>query len=305
MIGMSESTTADRYRSFGRLEAQGNSPAYAARCEEIAEDAAFLAMLDGLPEPKRQPNLLFGAVRFLGGPVDERLRTWATTHWDEVSAVMLARSTQTNEPNRCASLLPLLARLPQPLALVEVGTSAGLCLFPDKYRYEYSGHPPFGPPSPVVLACRTEGPLPERMPQVAWRAGIDLNPIDITDPEQTRWLEALVWPEQHERLARLRAALAMARAEPRPLIVRGDLNEHLEELVARAPTGATTVVFHSAVLWYLTPEDRERFARTVRRLPVRWISNETEPGRVGGCTLSLDGEPVARTGSHGQFLDWL
>ncbi|MFD9942361.1 DUF2332 domain-containing protein [Nonomuraea sp. NPDC059023] len=304
MIGMSESTTAERYLSFGRSEAKGNSPAYAARCEEIAGDAAFLALLDGLPEPKRQPNLLFAAVRFLGGPVDGGLREWAAAHWGEVTAVMLARSTQTNEPGRCASLLPLLARLPQPLALIEVGASAGLCLFPDKYRYEYSGHPPFGPASPVTLACRTEGPLPQRMPDVAWRAGIDLNPIDITDLEQTRWLEALVWPEQHERLARLRAALDLARAEPRPLIVRGDLNEHVEDLVARAPSGATTVVFHSAVLWYLAREDRERFARTMRRLPARWISNEAEPGREG-FTLALDGEPVARTGPHGQFLEWL
>jgi hypothetical protein len=49
---------------------------------------------------------------------------------------MLAQSTQTNEPGRCAALLPMLARLPEPLALLEVGASAGLCLLPDFYTYD-------------------------------------------------------------------------------------------------------------------------------------------------------------------------
>ncbi len=40
----------------------------------------------------------------------------------------MSKRTQTNEPGRCAVLLPLLAALPQPLALLEVGASAGLCL---------------------------------------------------------------------------------------------------------------------------------------------------------------------------------
>ncbi|WP_157251314.1 DUF2332 domain-containing protein [Nonomuraea typhae] len=302
---MSESTTAERYLRFGRIAAQGSSPSYAARCEEIAKNPDFLALLDALPEPKRQPNLLFGAVRFLDGPVDESFLPWTTAHWPGVTAVMLARSTQTNEAGRCATLMPLLARLPQPLALIEVGASAGLCLFPDKYRYAYNGQPSFGPDSPVVLPCRTNAVIPRQLPQVAWRAGIDLNPVDLADPEQRRWLEALVWPEQGDRLARLRAAIEIVRADP-PRIVRGDLNDTVEDLVAQAPEGATTVVFHSAVLAYLTAADRRRFTGTMRRLPVRWISNEA-PAVIDGkrFALLLDGEPVARTGSHGQLLEWI
>ena len=54
---------------------------------------------------------------------------------------MLSRATQTNEAGRCATLLPSLAAISaaedKPLALIEVGASAGLALFPDRYGYEY------------------------------------------------------------------------------------------------------------------------------------------------------------------------
>ena len=64
------------------------------------------------------------------------------------------RSTKTNEPRRCAGLLPVLAGIAGPLALLEVGASAGLCLYPDRYSYSYDGLPPLHPadgPSPVLL----------------------------------------------------------------------------------------------------------------------------------------------------------
>ncbi|MEV3986168.1 DUF2332 domain-containing protein [Nonomuraea sp. NPDC049758] len=319
---MAETSTAARYRTFGEMEVRGHSPSYERLCVGVAADAELLALADTLPAAKRQPNLLFGAVRFLGGPVHdfEAFRAWVLDHWAEVASEMLARSTQTNEPGRCATLLPLLARLPQPLALIEVGASAGLCLYPDRYAYRFDDRPALGPVSPVVLACRTSGavPIPQRVPSVVWRAGIDLNPLDVADADQLRWLEALVWPEQRDRLARLRAAARIARAEP-PHLVRGDLNAGIADLAGQAPPDATLVVFHSAVLAYLPPDERDRFVRTMRGLPARWISNEAPavlPGVAarlprspsadrGTFVLALDEQPVAFTGPHGQFLDWL
>ncbi|MFB7125578.1 DUF2332 domain-containing protein [Kitasatospora sp. NPDC056273] len=339
--------TEELYRAFAEREARGNSPIYQELAEGIAGDGQLRALLDGLPAAKRQPNLLFGAVRHLGGPVAEgwpAFRDWAAQRWAEVSATMLERRTQTNEAGRCATLLPLLAALPQPLALIEVGASAGLCLYPDRYRYRYlagdqdgdgqgdgDGHErgagapvaEFGAAaSPVTLDCVVSGPVPltdslrERLPEVVWRAGIDLNPLDVRAEEDMRWLESLVWPEQTHRLERLRGAVRVARAEP-PLLVRGDLNATVRELVARAPAGATPVVFHSAVLAYLPPEEREEFAATMRELPGHWISNEAvsvlpavarrlpRPAAVAGLfALALDERPVAFTGPHGQSLDW-
>ncbi|MCS0634265.1 DUF2332 domain-containing protein [Streptomyces sp. LP05-1] len=315
--------TAERYRRFAAMEARGHSPAYERLTAAIADAPPLLALIDQLPADKRQPNLLLAAVRYLDGPVDgfAAFREWTTAHWARVRATMLERRTQTNEPGRCSVLLPVLARLPQPLALIEVGASAGLCLYPDRYRYRYDGGDTLGPPdSPVVLECGTAGavPLPARLPEIAWRAGADLNPLDVADPRDTRWLECLVWPEQHQRLARLRDAVRIARAEP-PVLVRGDLNETVRDLVAAAPAGATPVVLHSAVLAYLPPEERETFTATMRELGCPWISNEA-PGTLPAVdrrlppgpgpdsllfTLALNEHPLARTGPHGQHLEWL
>ena len=185
---------------------------------------------------------------------------------------MRSSTTQTNEPARCATLLPVLARLPQPLALIEVGASAGLCLLPDCYGYGYNGRlirpSEMGNMYPVISCAASETtPLPKAMPLVVWRAGLDLNPIDTTDHSQVNWLETLVWPEQTKRLANLRAALRIA-AVHRPRIVRGDLRGAVfEELCREAPTDVTLVVFHTAVLAYVADrEERQAFARRVTSL---------------------------------------
>jgi hypothetical protein len=160
-------------------------------------------------------------------------------------------------------------------------------------------------------------PLPERLPTVAWRAGIDLNPLDVRDADDMHWLECSVWPEQQDRLDRLRSAARIAQAEP-PHLVRGDLNQTVRELVAQAPRGATPVVFHSAVLVYLPGEARSDFAETMRRVSGHWITNEGPhvvptvearlprpgPPERAVFALALDEQPVAFAGPHGQSLDW-
>ena len=316
-------TTSDRYRAFGQREARGLSPTYERLATAVADDADLLHMLEELPEHKRQPNLLFGAARYLGAPMDDwdTFRVWALQHRGELTATMIRRRTQTNEPGRCATLLPLLARLPQPLALLEVGASAGLCLYPDRYRYRYSSDQrTFGPAdSPVEVHCHVAGsvPLPDRMPTVVWRAGLDLNPLDVASDDDLRWLDALIWPEQQHRRDRLRAAADIARSEP-PHLVPGDLLADLPALVAQAPRGATLVVFHSAVLTYVPAETRASFVDLARDLPGHWISNEAPgvlpevaapgPAQADGpanLLLTLDGRAVALAAPHGQGLRWL
>ncbi len=235
---------------------------------------------------------------------------------------MLSRTTQTNEPARCAVLLPLLCRLPQPIALIEVGASAGLCLLPDKYTYNYGKgliNPAAETPQPPVFTCEAHGPvpLPDGLPQIVWRRGLDLNPLDVHDADDMAWLQTLVWPEQHDRANRLEAAITVAREDP-PLIMQGNLLTDLDALMAEAPKEATLVVFHTAVLAYLPDvSDRNSFAEAVSKSRAAWISNETPgafphiaerlaaPRRQGRFLLSLDGEPVAWTGPHGQSLDWI
>jgi hypothetical protein len=230
---------------------------------------------------------------------------------------MQTRRTQTNEPARCATLLPALAALPGPLALIEVGASAGLTLLFDRYSYDYDGYRIAGcDPDAPTLRCAVRGPvpLPVRVPDITWRAGLDLNPLDVTREDDVRWLSCLVWPGESDRQDRLAAAIASARRDPPP-VHRGDLLTDLPALAAQAPPGATLVIYHSAVLAYVAAEDRERFARTVRDLADAWLSNEA-PGVVPGLPFTAFREAtfvlgrggrtaLALTDGHGAWLHWL
>jgi hypothetical protein len=313
-----------RYLDFAEHEAMGVSPLYEELARAVAESAPLLGFIVSLPAAKQQPNLVFAAVRHLyGTPRDARhFAGLVARHPEPIRRMILARGTQTNEPGRCAVLLPALARLPQPLALIEVGASAGLCLLPDFYGYDYGAKriPPrrtSAHPAPIFPCNADERtPLPDQPPEIAWRAGLDLNPIDLSDPEEAAWLETLVWPGNPSRAERLRAAIAIARSAP-PRVIKGDLLDGLPALAATAPRDATLVVFHSAVLAYVTPDARTRFAALVKDLRAVWISNEfprvlpdvaatlSHPPREDRFLLSVDGEPVAMTGPHGQSIEWV
>ena len=309
--------TAEDYRAFA-AEARGRSPRYEELARAVAGDARLLEFLTALPAAKRQPNLLFAAARYLlGEPPDlAALHALVSDRGDDLAGVMLARRTQTNEPARCATLLPALTQLPQPLAIIEAGASAGLTLLPDKYSYDYGGHQVAGTdPRAPVLACQPRGPvpLPAQVPEVAWRAGLDLNPLDVTSDDDVRWLQCLLWPGETGRQERLAAAIETARRDPPPLY-RGDLLTDLPDLVRKAPRDATVVIYHSAVLGYVRRADRAQFARTVAALGVTWLSNEGPgllPGTaIPGCgphgfVLAKNGEPLGLTESHGAWVEWL
>ncbi len=128
---------ADRYRRFAADEAQDVSPPLRTPDAEIAESPAILRFLGELPAPRHQPNLLLGAATLIAGqpPDIASLTDMVANRADALRATMLRRTTRNQaEPARCAVLLPLLAALPQPLALIEVGASAGLCLLPGSLR---------------------------------------------------------------------------------------------------------------------------------------------------------------------------
>lgn len=303
--------------------AAGDSPCFEDWARNVAEDAEVLRWLGTLPPLKRQPNLVLAAARWHGAPAPgpyDGLRRVLLEDGDDVRATVLTRATQTNEVGRLATLAPLLAHIEGPLALVEVGASAGLCLFPDRYDYAW---PPVGELTGTggpVLRAEATGPLPvpTAHPEVAWRAGVDFNPLDVTDEDAVAWLETLVWPEQGERRRRLRDAVAIARSEP-PHLVRGDLFDHLHALVEQATPHGTPVVLHSAVVAYLEPDDRERFhdlmSDLVARGRCRWISNEggrVLPRVAGDLAVpanrfvtALDGVPLALSHGHGHTIDWL
>jgi hypothetical protein len=308
------------YTDFAEKEAAGRSPLYAEICRGIAGDGALLDRLAGLPLEKQQPNLLLAAVKYLSGTARDypHFRALLTDQWDRVMAVVSSHRTQTNEPARCATLLPLLALLPQPLALLEVGASAGLCLLPDHYAYDYDGRqvaPSVAVASPPLFRCAANGhtPVPHNNVTVAWRAGLDLSPLNPTNQEDAAWLHALVWPGEGERERLLGQALAVAATNP-VRVLAGDLRHDLRALAAEAPRDATLVVFHTAVLAYVRdPAERQAFGDTVRACGAQWVSNESAaiwdqadlpPRPWGRFVLSLNGCALAYTDAHGGTIDW-
>lgn len=321
---------AAQYAEFV-VEAQGASPCFEEWARGVADDPEVLAWLGTLPEAKRQPNLVFAAARWHGvpapGPYDA-LRAALLADDGTIRGTILRRSTQTNEVGRLATLTPAFAALSEgrPLALLEVGASAGLCLYPDRYDYAWrtaAGVVRSVPGAGPLLTCDVSGdaPLPERVPAVAWRGGVDLNPLAVTDEDAMAWLRTLVWPEHEDRRRRLAQAVEIARRDP-PDLVRGDLLAELPVLVERAASAGPVVVFHSAVIAYLEPAARDRFSRLMADLVAdgrcHWVSNEgagvlpavtaTGPSVPEGTptfVLGVDGRAVAWTHGHGRSMTWL
>jgi hypothetical protein len=317
MVGLDGAESiAENYLRFARLEASGRSATYEALAMAVAEDPDLLEFLNRLPIGKRQPNLLFAAARHVLGEVPDigALRALATSRADELAAVMLERRTQTNEPGRCATLLPAMALFSGPLAIVEVGASAGLCLNVTQYSYDYGMRRiPGADPHAPTMRCSVLGGAPKlAMPAVTWAAGIDLNPLDPAKAADRSWLECLVWPEQPERAARLSAALDTAVRFPVP-VYSGDLIEQLPAVLEQVPSDAIPLVFHSAVLAYVDDAMRAQFAGLMHALDVIWVANEA-PGVVVDAdpptydtapfVLSVNGERVAYTHPHGDWIDW-
>jgi len=315
---------AAQYATFAE-EAREGSPCFVEWGLGVAGDPEVVAWIDRLPGLKKQPNLVFAAARLHGVPAPgpyAGLRSALLDDDGTIRATIMARSTQTNEVGRLATLLPAFAlAVPSgPVALIEVGASAGLNLYPDRWGYAWDtedGPVTLGPEP--RLGCRVTGPapLPAARPEVAWRGGIDLNPLSVTDAGDMAWLELLVWPEQDDRRERLRHAVSVAQQDP-PRLVRGNLLDELPAQVAEASQHGTVLVFHSAVAPYLALPDRARMLELLRQLvrdgACHWVSNEA-PGIFPEIAapdpprwrfqLALDGRTVGYTQGHGLDLQWV
>ena len=323
-----ETTTVDaiaeRYRRFAINEARGSSRLYEQLALHVASSDRILNFLAGLPADRQQPNLFFAAVRLVAGlPINARaLEAKLALEAPVIAQAMNSHTTQTNEPGRCAVLLPALARFRQPLAILEVGASAGLCLLADRYGYDYGRVRIDAPDETRAVApafpCEANDltPLPTNLPSIGWRLGLDTNPLNVASTQETDWLRTLVWPEQSARRDRLGSAIEVARLSP-PHVAQGDLLRELQLAITSAPAGMTLVVFHSAVLAYVQSQaERDAFARAVRASGAIWISNEApgvfpqiaggapHPHRPDRFLLAIDGRPVAWTAPHGQSIDW-
>ncbi len=240
----------------------------------------------------------------------------------------LASAPQTNEVQRSAVLLPGLLHVAQatglPVHLIELGASAGLNLWCDRWRHEFGSWAWGDEASPLTLHTEWRGPLPAARHAgltLAGRGGCDLNPIDIDVAAQRRLLQAYIWPDQPHRMVRLRTALAAATAWNAAAGLRveqADAALYAPRELATARPGQATVVFHSVFWQYLPAGTRTALrghietalARATPAAPLAWLRYEHHGADVPAqlhCRLAPGGEDMllAEVHSHGSWIEWV
>ena len=364
---MNRATTDDEWRDllsarfleFADTECAG-LPLYDRISRGASGDPGFLELLLAAPPGQRRPVLLLAALHDLvldqhdvpaarwfpsvtGQPVPigdpwPDVRETALDHAARLTSVCATRCTQTNEPNRSAlwavAVPWIAADVDTPIALVELGCSAGLNLRWDRVSVELDGHTIRHPGATPVVSTRSRPSRPpvERFPEIVARVGVDTSPVDLTDPIARRWLLACVWPEQTDRLDRFDAAVAAYLTDPDPpSIVVGDALDELADIVDSLASDVHLVIYWSWFLTYVERSRREALDQFLdligqgRSLSV--ISAEAsgisprfvDPGRPGDRGLETRtvvgvsrwrhgqrrDEVVARCHPHLQWIDWL
>lgn len=329
------------------VSSNNSSPLYAQLSLEIAADPAVLSLVAAADLAQQVSNLLLGAVHFLllGGltspladfypslspyprPRQEAypyFRAFCLKNAEAIRQLVTTQRVQTNEVQRCTGLLPAFGIVAKrsgdrPLALIEIGPSAGLHMLWDKYGYDYGKVGYTGNiESAVQLECISLGeispPLPDPFPTVSYRLGVDLAPIDIRDDTAIRWLRALIWPEHTDRARLLEQAVQIARPDP-PSIVAGNAADLLPQVLPTIPEDTTLCVYHSYTLNQCPQPVRgkildslEEFAREreLYRISLEWYSGQTQPHLelLSYDEGSVKSELLAYCESHGRTIDWL
>lgn len=235
----------------------------------------------------------------------------------------LASAPQTNEVMRSAVLLGGYAAVAEatqlPLALREIGASAGLNLLWDRFGYALGAQRWGDAASPVQLVADWRGAAPV-LPAtiaVADRRGNDLQPIDLRDDAAVLRLRSYVWPDQRQRAARLDGAIALAHDAP-PTVESGDAAGWVERELAAPRDGVATVLVHSVVWQYLPVATRQRIeaaldaaaGRATPGAPLAWLRMEFyAPGAPAELRLTLwpggRERVLARAHPHGEWAEWL
>jgi hypothetical protein len=269
------------------------------------------ARLAALYPPRQEPGNLALAV------------AEAMANHRDVIAEYLAVAPQTNEIGRSAVLLPGFAVIAQatglPLATFEIGASAGLNQLWHSYRY-LLGDVAWGDASSEVLIraeWQGQAPVLPAHIDVASHAACDVSPIDLQSEGAALRLMSYVWPDQHERLERLRAAIALAQR----LQVRVDAADALtwaQDALATQRPGCATVIYHS-VMWQYMPEPTRNGLRglieatgshATRQAPLAWLAFEP-PAADAHMLLTLtlwpggEGRVLADAHPHGQWVRWI
>jgi hypothetical protein len=312
------------------------APVYGQLADRLAEDPRPAGAILGDGASWDLGLRLFGAVHYLeltGVAPDALSGDWddfaaaLDAHESQLTRFVREQGVQTNETQRCVALVPAFLTVARatglPLDLIELGPSAGLNLVFDRYGYRYA-EGTFGDPVAklrfdAVERGRVPAALLETPIEVHSRIGIDLAPIDLTDPMDVILLKSFIWPGLDERVARLDAAIETFLATPnRPTLIEGDYVDVLPGVLADRPEDRLTVVYQTASTGYLTPERYTELRRSLEDTaadgrPLALVSSrrhdETETDTEDGFELAIRVWPeperlAALVDFHGNWIDW-
>ncbi len=337
---------AERFRVFAREECSGASglnvmsPTYEALSLSVADNPTLLAMARECMVGQPIPNLFFAAIKRLlhgceddilarhygcvskgespGEGLAESFARFCARNEAAIVKLVRTRRVQTNEVRRCSYLMPAFGVVSldangAPLGLIDVGASAGLNLLWDGYQYRYSDGSVYGPlDSEVVIECDIRGAmpcLPPEFPEVAFRAGVDLNPVDLGDDEEYLWMLALVWPDHSDRTALLQAARRVWLSDP-PRVESGDALAVLPRIVGEVPRRAALCVFHCHTLNQFPAAARAAFYETLCEISYdRDVYHIISEGERMSVARIVDGVAdtimLARRNAHGRWIEWI
>lgn len=345
-IGLGEIKDADKMSKwFSRFAEQtAGSDMYQFLSKKIASDAELLALASTADQSQPVPNLFLATVNFLlykdstqklrqfypnhsGKPFSqkdlfENFKSFCLENSEKMIQIMKSRLVQTNEVRRCALLLPAVAEVAKEvqseIALVDVGTSSGLNLLLDQYFYQYSDGTTIGKTdSRLKISCTVQnGKLKlDQLPKIGKRIGVDLNPIDLKDSDEVLWTLSLVWPDQVERVERLKSAIQVLNQHPVELR-KGDGTVVLPKLTTEIPQNMAICVMHSFTLNQFSAEARNAFEnllcelsnqRDIWRISLEWLGTESPQMNLDHYSTGklAQRKTLAICHQHGEWINWL
>lgn len=288
-------TIRETFLRFAKNECENSSALYETLSYQIAEDEGLIELASFIPEGQPVPNLFFAAIQYLlmndqddvknyyasfteiPGPVHEAFpyfKRFALSNQEELKLLFRTKLVQTNEVRRCAYLYPMFADIyekhQKPLALIEIGTSAGLQLGVDQYHYIYNDELQAGNlKSLLTISSNNRGEdLPASIttiPVVKTRIGMDLNPIDLRNTEELKWLQALIWPEHHERKQLLNKSATIIKNLEIQLLA-GDAVKQIEKVCDQIPLNQLVVIFHTHVANQIPSSLKEELMKNLKHI---------------------------------------